>query len=179
MLTPLAPFDADAILSLEDARTQLRLTEDDTFHEPRLIAARKSAIAWTERFTKLSLQERQWQWTTDYFTSRIALPIGPVTAIDGISYYDRDGVDTDLVEADWYFGNNVIVAATGTAWPYANGFPGGVRVTFTAGYATADDIDGDLLEVVKLAMSAFFENSTAPDMAGAIRQANLIRVPSL
>jgi hypothetical protein len=79
-----------------------------------------------------------------------------------------------LDAADWYFGRNRLSAAVNATWPYANGSPGGLRITFTAGYATAEDIPQMLMSALKLAMTAFFENRSNPDLAGAIRQLNLV-----
>lgn len=167
MLTSLAPIDADAILPLADAKSHLNLAETDTYNEPKVEAARADAIAWAEDETGASLQERQFMWTADEFVSRMRLPRYPVTGVDEINYYGGDGVDTALDVADWYFGSNAVAAAAGTSWPTASGQPGSVRITFTAGYALATDIPFNLLAAVKLAMTAFFENRSNPDLTGA------------
>ena len=177
MLTALAPADGETILPLADAKVHLNLTDDDTFHESAIESARDAAIGWLEGYAEQSLQERDFLWTSDQFTSRMRLPIGPV-ASDGIAsveYYDSEAVDTTVDAADYVVGGGTLAAATGASWPYANGQPGGVRVTFAAGYTTADDIPFNLMAALKLALTAFFEDRTNPDLSGAMRVADQVR----
>lgn len=175
MLTPLAPFDGDTILPLADAKEHLRLTDSDTFHDASAEAARDDAIAWFEDYASVSLEERQFLWTEGSFADPMRLPRRPVTEIDGISYYDEDGTDTALVEADWYFGDNALAPAAGTSWPCTSGQPGNVRVTFTAGYETAADIPLNAMRAIKLALSAYFENRSSPDLKVAQWHADMFR----
>jgi uncharacterized phiE125 gp8 family phage protein len=175
MLTSLAPFDGDTILPLDDARVHLNLTAADDHHDAAVRSAREAAISWAESYTGHSFEERQFLWSVDQFKSRMPLPRGPVSAVDEVSYYDSNGDDTALDAEDWYAGNGIVSAAYGTTWPYANGLPGGVRITFTAGYGTPDDIPENLMAAMKLAMTAFFEDRSNPDLAGAMRVADQIR----
>lgn len=180
MLTALEPADGDAILPLADARAHLNLTADDSFHDTAVIALRDAAIDFVEGYSGKALSPRQFEWSADRFTSSIALPVGPISS-DGaaISYYDSDGADTALADGSWHFGRGQVVAASGQTWPAANGFPGGVRVTFTAGYATPQEIPPMLLAGVKLAMTAMFEDRSNPDLAGAMRCIDRHRGPGL
>lgn len=174
MLSPLAPFDGETILPLADAKEHLNLTADDTYHEPSVEVARDAAISWVEGYTGRSLQEREFLWQLNQFTPIVSLPIGPVTSAE-ISYYDGDGANLEIDAADFYLGNDKLTPALNTAWPYADGRPGGVRITVTAGYAVAADIPPHLLAAVKLAMTAFFENRANPDLAGAMMVADQFR----
>jgi uncharacterized phiE125 gp8 family phage protein len=178
MLVPLTAADGDTILPLEDARVQLNLTADDTFHDAAVTAARDAAINWVENYTGQSLQERQFLWTTSVFACVMRLPMVPVTAVDEISYYDATGVDVSLDASAWFETTNNVAAAFGTRWPYAYGHDG-IRITFTAGYATADDIPPFLIAAVKLAMAAMFENRSNPDLSAAMRCADMFRVSIL
>ncbi len=178
MLTPLAPADGNAVLSLDDARAHLNLTADDSFHDNSVLALRDAAIDFVEGYTGKALSRRLFLWTADQFCSVIHLPIGPVVSDDAaISYYASDGTDTALTDADWFFGRDRLIAAEGTSWPYTNDSPGGVRITFTAGYLEAADIPPMLLAGVKLAMTAMFENRSAPDLSGAVRCCDQYRTP--
>lgn len=174
MLTPLAPFDGDTIIPLADARVQLNLTDDDDFHDAKVTDARDAAINWAENYTGRSLQERDFLWTVDRFCTVMVSPIGPVNDA-AISYYDSDGTDTEVDAADFYIGNNRLMAASSTAWPSPDGRPGGVRITLTAGYAAAEDIPPYLMASVKLAMTAMFEDRANPDLNGAMRAADQFR----
>lgn len=172
MLTVLAPANGDLILPLAAARTHLNLTASDTFHDAAVVDLRNAAIGWAEAYTGRSLNNRQFRWSVDYFLHTIRLPRWPVSAVTEIRYYDANGVDTAMALNDWYLGGDRLHPAHGSAWPYANGAPAGVRITFTAGYATAADIPPFLLAAVKLAMTALFENRSSPDLSAAERCAN-------
>lgn len=180
MLTALAPADGDSILPLADARAHLNLTADDSYHDTAVIALRDAAIDFVEGYSGKALSQRMFIWSFDRFTSVIDLPIGPAAADDAaIRYYASDGADTALVDGDWFIGRGRVVAASGKTWPYANGFPGGVRITFKAGYATAADIPPMLLAGVKLAMTSLFEDRSNPDLTGAMRCCDRHRSPIL
>ncbi len=180
MLRAIGPADGDSILPLADARAHLNLTADESYHDTAVIALRDAAIDFVETYTGKALSQRLFEWSLDRFTSVIDLPIGPVVPEDSaISYYGSDGVDTALVDGDWFIGRGRVVAAAGTVWPHANGLPGGVRITFKAGYALPADIPPMLLAGVKLAMTSFFEDRANPNLAGAMRCADGHRNPVL
>lgn len=179
MLTALAPFDGEAILPLADAKEHLRLTDSDTFHDASVEDARDDAIAWFESHASVSLEERDFLWTEAEFDCRMRFPRRPATEVDSISYYDADGVDTELVADDWYFGDNELSAAAGTSWPCSSGQPGSVRVTFTAGYAAPADIPLNAMRAIKLALTAYFEDRSNPDLRVAELHANSFRMMAL
>jgi uncharacterized phiE125 gp8 family phage protein len=174
MLTALTPFSGDDIIPLADARVQLNLTADDTFHDAKVRDARDAAIGWAEGYTGRSLQQREWLWEIDQFCRVLTAPVGPVDSAT-VEYYDSDGVDTTIDPAEFYVGNNRLVAAINSSWPYADGRPGGVRITLTAGYATAEEIPTYLMAAVKLAMTAMFEDRSNPDLSAAERAADQFR----
>jgi uncharacterized phiE125 gp8 family phage protein len=175
VLTALTAFTGDDILPLADAKDQVGITADDTTQDNLVGSIRDQAIDWAEGYCGKSLQSRQFLWTVDQFSSVMALPIGPVSAANSVKYYDTDETDTTIDAADYYLGNDKLSAAIDTTWPYADGRPGGVRITFTAGYETAADIPLYLLAAVRLAMTAMFENRSNPDLAGAMRAADQYR----
>jgi len=170
MLTALAPFVGENILSLEDARAHLRLTSSDTHHDASVIASRDAAIAWVETYTGKSLQQRQFVWTARQFCRAMALPIGPITSIDAVEYYEADGTEVALVDGDWYLGDHQLLAAHGTSWPVSSGEAGSVRVTLTAGYAAADDIPADLMAALKLMMGHLFAMREGVAQGGGVEE---------
>lgn len=174
MLTALDPFDGDTILPLADARAQLNLTTDDSYHDAAVRAARDAAIDWAEGYTGFSLQERQFYWAIDRLGTTIRLPRSPVTSVDGASYFDLDGTDTALEEAEWYLGNDALIAVSGATWPLSNG--SGLRITFSAGFALPADIPPYIMAAIRLAMTAMFEDRSNPDLSGAIRCADMNRL---
>jgi uncharacterized phiE125 gp8 family phage protein len=142
------------------------------FYDASVEDSRDAAIAWLEGYASVSLQERQFLWELDQFSCFIELPRSPVTGIDEVKYYDGDAVDLTIDTADYIFGRDRLAPAVGASWPYANGYPGGVRITFTAGYT---DIPFNLMASLKLAMTAFFENRSNPDLRVAMAVADQAR----
>jgi len=176
LLTALEAFTGEDILPLADAKVHLNITADDTSEDDAIEAARDDAISWAEGYSGRSLQERQFLWTVDRFSSVIPLPLGPVSTADSVKYYDSDGVDTTVDAADYVLSSERIVTATDSTWPSdVSDRPGGVRITFTAGYATAGDIPFFLLAAVKLALTAMFDDRSNPDLTGAMRAADQFR----
>lgn len=168
MLTQLAAFTGEDILPLADAKDHLNITAGDTDHDAVIEAFRDDAISWAEGYTGFSFQSRQFLWSVDRFCKRIALPRGPVSSVDSVKYYDSEGTDTTIDAGDYVLGNNIVAPASDASWPIPDGRPGGVRVTFTAGFEAAEDIPRYLLASAKLAMTALFEDRDNPDMTGAM-----------
>lgn len=176
MLTALDPFTGEDILPLADAKGHLNITSGDTSFDTVITALRDDAISWAEGYAGQSLQERQFLWTTDKFCSVLVLPIGPVSSASSVKYYNTDGTDTTIDTADYVLSDDRLTAASDATWPSdADRRPGTVRVTFTAGYATADDIPQYMLAAVKLALTAMFENRSNPDLSGAMMAADQFR----
>lgn len=98
-----------------------------------------------------------------------------VAAINEVRALAAGNSGAAINDADFYIGNNRLMASSDTSWPTADGRPDGVRLTLTAGYETAADIPPYLMAAVKLAMSAMFENRTNPDLSAAERAADQFR----
>lgn len=180
-LSAVTQLDGDLLIPLADARTHLNLTAtaDDSFHDAAVRSLRDAAADWVENYTGRSLQSRQFQWDVDGFCSGIRLPRVPVTNVGAVNYFNASGVNTALTGADWRVGSDVLMAAAGTTWPADDGTSGGVRITFTAGYANTAAVPDLLIVAVKLAMTAMFEERANPDFSGAIRCAYPFWVPVL
>jgi uncharacterized phiE125 gp8 family phage protein len=177
LLTALAAFTGEDILPLADAKVHLNITADDTSDDDVIEALRDAAISWAEGYAAQSLQSRRFKWTQDRFCSLISLPIGPVSAVNSVEYYNTDGTDTAVDAAIYVLSDDKIVTAQNETWPsdLALDWPGGVRITFTAGFANTAAIPFYLLAAVKLAMTAMFENRSNPDLTGAMRAADQFR----
>lgn len=174
MLTALAPFDGDTILPLADARVPLSIADTQTHYDDKLRDARDGAISWAEDHTGRALQQRDFLWEIDRFCRVLTAPIGPVSEAT-VEYYDSEGVDRTIDPANFYVGNNRLVAALNTSWPSVDGRPGGVRVTLTAGYDDPESIPPYLMTAVKLAMAAMFKDRENPDLSAAMRAADQFR----
>lgn len=150
-------------VSLEEARLQVRLTDDDTEVEDPLIdiwiaAARRHA----EMETGLSLITQGWRLVLDGFPGCIELERGPVQEITQLTYRDMAGVQQTVT---WNAPENSmqrsidgtliadlsgpvarVMPAFGRTWPIAIPELGAVTVTYTAGLG---DSPSDVPEGIK------------------------------
>lgn len=152
-LTRITALAGDTILSLADAKEHLRVVHDD---EDILIGSlRNSAVSHVERISGVALASGSWSWAMRCFPARVDLPIGPVTAIDTVSYLDGDGVAQTYDDARLIDGS--VYPASGGTWPTAYD---SVTVEFTAGLTSAAEAP-ELLAAVKLVLGHLYENREA------------------
>lgn len=152
-LTRLTPLDGEAILSLADAKDQVKVRHTD---EDVLIASlRDAAILHIERITGVALAPAEYRWTMRCFETRIDLPMRPVTEISEITYHDEDGEDATYT--GWRLIEGSVLSAITDAWPYAHGY---AAVTFTAGLESPDEAP-DLLAAIRLMLGHLYANREA------------------
>jgi len=83
---------ADPVVELEEIKKHCRVeyfTDDDEY----LTELVEVATAFIEGPSGIGicLMPQTWRLSLDYFPSEIVIPLGPVTAITGITYTDSDG----------------------------------------------------------------------------------------
>jgi uncharacterized phiE125 gp8 family phage protein len=177
MLIALEPADGEAILPLAKLKARVRVIANDD--DADIERMRLQAIDFVERYSGQSLQSRSFQWVDKQFCRSMALPIGPVTEVTAISYFAADGTDTALDEAAWYVGAGMVSPAVGTVWPFASGQAGSVRITFTAGFADAENDAPALIAAVEVGVAALYENRENPDWSASKALADSYRGPGL
>lgn len=159
-LTRLSAIDGEAILPLDDAKLHLRVTHDS---EDALIGSlRNAAIGHVERVSGVALDSSSWRWTLPRFTSRIDLPMSPVTAVDAVTYLDADGAEQTYADARLIDGQ--VYPAHGGSWPTAYD---SVVVEFTAGLDIAKA--PELLAAVMLLLGHLYLNREAT-VADALKE---------
>ena len=168
---------ASTAVSLVEAKRQLRITHsDDDAYITTLISA---ATAFVEgpHGAGICLTPQTWRLSLDYFPCEIVIPLGPVTAITKITYTDADNdtviyYTTNILEvgavssirADYDSQPCRLWPARDHAWPAVNVEPGGVKVTFSVGYATTP---ADLKHALLLLINHFYEHREAALDTGA------------
>lgn len=147
-LTRVTPLAGETILPLADAKAHLRVTHSS---EDALIEAlRDAAIGHVERVAGVALASGTWRWTLRNFPAYIDLPMGPVTAVDSVTYSDADGLVQTYLSARLVDGR-ILPAASGS-WPTAYD---SVTVEFTAGLASSSDAP-ELLAAVMLLLGHYY-----------------------
>src|SRR5690242_688681 len=155
MMTGLSRLDmpADPAVTLEEAKAHLRVDQDieDDLIQMYLTAA----IDDIGRETSRALEVAPYRFVTaswyncrpygsprgGYHYPAIVLPIAPVRSVQAVKYFDENGDEQTMAEADWYENHNstqgVVLFANGVSLPALYGRDADVQVEFTAGHDPA------------------------------------------
>lgn len=177
MLTPLAPADGETVLPLDLLKARVRVLSNDEDYD--LERMRAQAIDFVERYSGCALQRRQFLYSDRQFCSSMRLPIGPVQSVDAINYVSGDGANVELEAGAWHAGGGIVQPRAGTHWPYASGQEGAVRITFTAGFESAELEAPMLIAAVEVGVAALRASRDAPDWSAAMACADSYRMPGL
>lgn len=158
-------------ISLTTVKAHLRVdhTDDDA-----LIAAYVSAAVghidgpygWLDRAVfPQTLELRQ----NVFGSVPIRLPYGPATAITSIKYVDPDGAEQTVSSADYVLTNDGLVdLAYNASWPNLRGDAEGVRIRYTAGFATLPPAILSAILLMVGDLYAFRETAQVGSVAGRI-----------
>jgi uncharacterized phiE125 gp8 family phage protein len=128
---------AEVPISLAEAKAIARL--DGLDDDDAVVAGYiRAATDWTEQQLGRALISQSWSYTVDSFPCgyhpQIRLPLGPVQTVDEVRYVDNAGVQQALDASAYVLAADQLWPAYGTTWPTARAQPGGVVVTYTAGF---------------------------------------------
>lgn len=156
----------------------------NTTEDPRLLALIQSVREGAEgpQGARLAVMPQTWDCYGDAFEeivnddNEIVVPIRPVRAISGITYVDPDGA-TQTLSSSLYVVRNasertrktVIALAYNQAWPAIRYQPNAIKITVSAGYASAAAVPA-LLRQAMLAHAASLDLNRA---GGPIPDASL------
>ena len=143
-------------VSLEDARRQVKLEEDDTSQDTELQGFINDAAAWVERYTGHALVARD---VTEQFRGFGAVqlrawPIKPDAAV-GVAYVDTDGVPAAILGARLDVSSRPVrVSPPQAFWPFRD-----TRQLFTvtvrAGYEPGDAVPGNFRRAMLVLIGAY------------------------
>ncbi len=161
-------------ITLAEAKAHLRVDEaDEDDLVTRLIGA---AVAKVEgpRGLGLAIMERQWALSLHTFPRSIVLPLGPVKAVNTITYVDPAGAQQTLDPADYHADLKgepaEIEPAFGKSWPATRNQRGAVTVTFTAGYSDAATVPDDLKTALLMTVAHLFENRETVHLGSGVTE---------
>lgn len=84
----------------------------------------------------------------------LAIPYAPLSSITSVYYYDTDGADTEYTNYQLSTDDEVrsiIYPGIGTSWPSVqDDRVDAVRVIYSAGYATEDDVPAEAVQFLKV-----------------------------
>lgn len=150
-------------LTLEEARRQVAVGVENTYHDPDLKDLIVAARQRVEGDTGLVCYTGSFAWKQTYFPYRTSLEIPdirPVTAITSITYVDTAGA-TQTWSSSYYSletGNvkPCIQLAYNQYWPTVRGTVNGITITAVAGYSSVALIPSQIKVAAKLALSVLW-----------------------
>lgn len=150
----------DPVVTLVEAKKHLRILHSDDDEEILDIIAAAQAQIEGPNGIGIALAPQTWRMSLDYFPCEIIVPLGPVTAINSITYTKEDGTagSTDRWRVDIDSQPCRLWPPYDESWPVSRCEPGAVKVTFTTGYAS---VPADLRAAVKLLVGHLYENREA------------------
>lgn len=148
------------------AETKLRLRVDSAADDAGLARLITAATRHVEQLTRRALVTQSWALVLDAFPcGSIRVPLPPLVSVESVSYVDADGVtqtlDPSAYLVDRFGMLGQIHCAYGLDWPTTRAQPMAVRVEFTAGYGTADDVPGDVVAAILLMVAHLDQNREA------------------
>lgn len=122
-----------------------------------------AATAHAQAYLGKAIGAQEWALSLDDFADEIELPLGPVTAVDGVTYLDADRVERTLDDGvyilDLVSTPQRIVRDPDESWPdTAAGVPNAVTVAFTTGFATAP---AEVVQAIQMAVASWWQSREA------------------
>lgn len=150
-------------ISLAMARKQCKVDAEGSppAHEDDdlIVVFTKAAREWCEGYLGVALAPALVETYLDAFPSaEITLEGGPVLAVEGVHYFDEDGVEQTLDPLTYRLDTTAAVAVlrleTDQEWPATEDTTDAVRVRYSIGYSLPDDSpqDAPLPALAKSAM---------------------------
>ncbi len=136
MLTQTVP--PAALVTLAEAKSALRISHsrDDVFIQGAVDAAIQYLSGPNGVLGQL-LGAQSWRWKTSWFCDTMRLPIGPASAITGITYLDAYGVQQTVNPTTYYLFADAkgpyLKVTPGNSWPSTMARDDAVTIDFTGG----------------------------------------------
>ena len=157
LVTPAEP------ISLEEAKAQLGILDDND--DPRITGLIIAARRFAENYTGLILIAREVTQQADRFGSWLDLYHWPVRELTSITYLDSYGavqtLDTTGYIAMMSRRPVRLAPAINSTWPTAANIPGGISITYQAGYESAEDVPEEAKQAMLLLIRHWYDNSSA------------------
>lgn len=161
--TTITAKSSDLPVTLEEAKAHLRLEGGDDDEEVEVLLAAAVEICETDCGRSLRVSHTLTQKYDGWPCSPVRFDRQPVTAIDSVTYYDADDAEQTLDASNYRLLESSEAGALlefdeGFTAPTLNGRADAVTVTYTAGYATPEDVPAKAKVAVRLKLAELFGN---------------------
>jgi uncharacterized phiE125 gp8 family phage protein len=148
-------------VSLAEAKDHLRETSDeqDSLIGSLIVAARM----YVEQITGRALISQTWRMELDCFPEwKINVPRPKLVSVSSLTYVATDGTVTTIAADDYTVTvggeheRGFVVPAYQNNWPTCRDVPSAVKLTFVAGYASAEDVPEPIKHYIKLMIGSMY-----------------------
>lgn len=161
VITPPQP-----LVSIDDAKDHLRVTDDDENGVIEgYIAAASAWIDGPAGWLGRSIGEQTLEVRSNVFAGCEPLPYGPAASIASVKYIDPQGVEQTIDPAHYEIIAGNLAPASGFAWPSHRGDAESVRVQYVAGSTT---IPPQVRQAVLLLVGQWFRHRMAINVGNVI-----------
>lgn len=150
-------------LSLTDVKSHIRVDHDE--EDDLIMIFMRAAREKVEAYTNRKLVHSQYALALDTFPDTIEVKPNPVISVDSIVYSSTSDVSTTLASGvyslDTYRTPSVIYLNPDQDWPETNEEKNNVVVTYTVGYANAEDVPANAKAAILFIVGFLYEHRQA------------------
>lgn len=151
-------------ISLDQAKEHCRIASGETGHDAKLVDIISAAREQVENDTNQALITQTFTLSLDEFPGdgRIYVPMKPLIAVSAITYYDESNAQQTLSSSVYAVNKplRLVYRDYDQSWPNHVIKPGGIVITFTAGYGTNPaTVPAVLKRAMLLQISKWFEHT--------------------
>lgn len=149
-------------VTVAELKAHLRIEADteDAVLEAYLAAAVAYLDGW-RGVLGIALMSQVWELVLDAFpAAEVQIPLTPVLSIGSVEYDNEDGDQITLAAEEYQLdaASRPAWLIPVTSWPSTFDGANAVRIRFTAGHASADDVPAPIKQAIKLMVGAWYEN---------------------
>lgn len=161
-------------LTIDEAKSHLRVEHND--EDADIQAMIFDATEEAEGIMQRAVMPQKFRLSLDEFPEMIVVRHGGLSAVDSVTYYDATNTQQTLSASAYMAHCSDMLARVVPvdSWPDTYKRPGAVSVVFSAGYANADAVPGNIKRWLKLRVGAFHENREAWTLGRAIERNEFI-----
>ena len=149
-------------ITLAQAKLHLKIETADTDDDALITNLIKSARMSAEKFTRLQLMTATYEMHLDGWYDEILINRSPIQSISNIKYYDEDNVlqtlGTSIYDTDIIWEPARITRAENATWPELKVRTNAVKITFVAGFTSADNVPRPIYQAMLMAIGHFYEH---------------------
>lgn len=151
-------------VTLDELRAHIGFDAEDDALVDQYNAA---AVSWVEGYTGLLLSSQEVTEEYGRLASPTPLRHWPITTVGAFKYYDADGIEQTIAAPSYRLarGSRPARVSIMGAVPYAPVGPAAAMITYTAGYASPEDVPAAVKQAIFVLVAEFYQNREAGNIS--------------